>query len=56
MEEATLVRNPKIRDLVTTWNKGMTGFASINVSRNIRQNVGDVIDLFINDYLAVNPK
>ena len=53
----SLKRNPKILILATTWSKKMTGYAGerVFVSR-MRQNVSDLIDIFLNDYLAANPK
>jgi hypothetical protein len=38
------------------WNTGMVGGCGINHIREIRIDVGDQVDKFINDYLAANPK
>jgi hypothetical protein len=39
-----------------TWNTGMTGIAFGNPSDTVRSTVKDLVDRFINDYLAANEK
>lgn len=54
-----LARKPKGEALyLTTWNKGnVHGNADLDeLPQTIRTLLGDSLDLFINDYLAVNPK
>lgn len=52
-----LMRNPKILILATTWSKSMTGYAGETVFvSSMRQDVSDLVDIFLNDYLAANPK
>ena len=55
-ELAKLVRNPQIINLLPTWNKSSTGFTPINNLRFIREGLSDLVDQFINNYLAANPK
>src|SRR5262245_31936254 len=55
----TLVRNPTDKQTIAaTWNAlpgvGMTG--SAQASEAIRQNLRDMVDQFVNAYLAANPK
>ena len=40
-----------------TWTKSITGYAGDNVLIDaLRSNTKDLVDMFLNDYLAVNPK
>jgi hypothetical protein len=55
-QEILLVRDSTKDCLATTWHKGATGGAGINNIQFIREHVKDLVDMFINDYLAVNPK
>ncbi|MBC8029265.1 MAG: hypothetical protein H7Z16_04065 [Pyrinomonadaceae bacterium] len=41
---------------VTTWSASAVGMTSKRNIRTIREGIGDYVDKFINDYLAVNPK
>ena len=52
-----LERNPKTLVVAPTWSKGIIGGAgdSLFVSYT-RQAVSDLVDEFLNDYLAANPK
>jgi hypothetical protein len=54
-QQATLTRN-SARVMATTWDVGVTGSGSVFDSRDSRNALGDLVDYFINDYLAVNPK
>lgn len=38
-----------------TWQRGALGTIGVNNLRQVRDNVGDYVDRFINDYLAANP-
>lgn len=40
----------------TTWDSGSVGMVGAKNLRRVRESLGDKIDEFINDYLAVNPK
>lgn len=52
-----LARSPGIRGLAVTWSAtGMTGVVARERLSTIRDNVRDMVDQFINAYLAANPK
>jgi len=52
-----LMRNPKILILATTWSKAMTGYSGdLRFVSAMREDVSDLVDIFLNDYLAANPK
>jgi len=53
-QDVILSRNRSIEASSTTWQKNTTGIHP-NV-RYIREVVSDLVDEFMNDYLAVNPK
>lgn len=53
---ATLQRNPKIEIFPVTWSKWIIGVGSKNHVTTIRDQVKNLTDFFINDYLSVNPK
>ncbi len=53
-EQVMLARRPEISVLGSTWSRLVT-FANAD-SNNIREVTKQVIDIFINDYLAANPK
>ena len=51
----TLTRDVNISLLASTWSKTATGFASANLlKKSIREQIGDCVDEFINNYLAAN--
>jgi hypothetical protein len=53
----SLVRAPDIRVVGTTWSRGFVGRVwEQELIRTLRDTVSDLVDEFINDYLAVNPK
>jgi hypothetical protein len=54
LETVTLARGFKTK--ATIWNKSLAGIVGTQNPRMIRDGVGDLLDKFINDYLAVNPK
>ena len=49
-------RNPYFARLAPTWNTGSVGTVGASNLRNIYDSVKDMVDIFINDYLSVNPK
>ena len=49
-----LERNYKVLYEASTWNKSFVGITPI--LNDIRAHIKDRIDVFINDYLSVNPK
>ncbi|MHC4658363.1 MAG: hypothetical protein ACYS83_04195 [Planctomycetota bacterium] len=52
-----LVRNPKPITSAVTWGKKMTELTVLsNLRSSCRENVKDLVEMFINDYLAANPK
>lgn len=56
-ETVYLLRNPTTICLgATTWSKGMTQRVMRNDLRSVRDTVKDLVAVFINDYLAANPR
>jgi hypothetical protein len=53
---ANLTRKPPRLAIVTIWDAGTTGSVGASNVRKIRESISDVVDQFINDYLAANPK
>jgi hypothetical protein len=57
LQEVILVREPKIRSLSITWNRGQIGYCpSISFAKSLRGTVGDLMDKFEKDYRAANPE
>ena len=56
-QSVSLKRNPKILISATTWDSEKIGYAgdSLFVS-GTRERISDLVDEFINDYLAANTK
>lgn len=53
----SLERNPNLKFFATTWNEGMLGSTwERYLEIRVRNTIKDLIDEFLNDYLAVNPK
>lgn len=50
------VRNPRIALSAPVWQTGVAGTVGIENIRQIREEVKDYVNKFINDYLAANPK
>lgn len=51
------VRNPTITIVdARVWHNGSVGSVGKNRIRSIHENVKDVVEIFINDYLAANPR
>lgn len=55
-QSVALTRDPKIIVWGGTWNVNSIEIVSKNNLRSIREKVNGAVDIFINDYLAVNPK
>jgi len=56
-QETRLERNPTIKILSFTWDHSSIGGCDESIIKDyVRKGLGDLIDKFINDYLAVNPK
>lgn len=57
LQRVTLVREPRIRPMSITWNKGQLGYCpSISLAKSLRETVGYLMDRFQEDYRAANPK
>jgi len=57
IKEAAYIKRNNRPDHVTTWNDGVLGFfTKENSLELIREVLKRVLDRFLNDYLAVNPK
>lgn len=52
----TLIRDPSIASAAPTWSTGDGGFIGNKRLSEIRDRVRDMVDRFINAYLAANPK
>jgi hypothetical protein len=56
-QDVTLVREPSLRRLVATWSTpGVLGTVGSHKLATVRDDVRDLVDQFINAYLAANPK
>jgi len=55
-EETILLRNMSTSVRATTWSKKSVSLLGLTRFDTIREAVRDIIDIFINDYLAANPK
>jgi hypothetical protein len=57
LQKVILVREPEIRFMSITWNRGQIGYCpSINFAKSLRETVGYLMDRFEKDYRAANPK
>ena len=57
LQKVILVREPKIRTMSITWNRGQVGYCpSISLAKSLRETVGYLMDRFQEDYRAANPK
>jgi hypothetical protein len=52
----TLSRDVSITTIATTWETSASGLVEASNLLNIRSDIKDLVDQFINDYLSVNPK
>jgi len=56
-EKVLLLREPKrICYGASTWHRGSVVLVGLREIKNLREDVKDLVNEFINDYLAVNPK
>jgi len=56
-EAVFLLREPKrICIGASTWKRGRVWIVGLGRIRELRESVKDLVDEFINDYLAANPK
>ena len=55
-QQAVLFFNPKTNCNVPTWERSSVGLFGLSKLRTVRETVQDFVDVFINDYLAANPK
>jgi hypothetical protein len=51
-----LKRDTKTEITATTWSNGSIGVVGLAKIIGIRDSIKDMVDIFINDYLSVNPK
>jgi hypothetical protein len=57
LQKVTLVREPTIRAMSITWNKGQLGYCpSSTLAKSLRGTVKYLMDRFQEDYRAANPK
>ena len=54
-QEAKLIANEKTQ-IVTTWRRSYTGGIGVKRVHGVRRKLDDLLDAFINDYLAANQK
>lgn len=56
-ERVYLAREPETMTLAATWDKISIGLGSSDIAKSkIRESIKDLVDEFINDYLAANQK
>ncbi len=55
-EVVSLERNPSVITIATMWQEDKTLLLGLNRLDKLREYVRDLVDMFINDYLAANPK
>jgi hypothetical protein len=55
-EGVDLHRRPNRLTLATTWEDEVFGTIGQKNLRNLRENIADLVDKFINDYITANPK
>jgi hypothetical protein len=56
IQQVTLARDPSIIIPATTWSIASVGTVGQNKIPGIRRDLADLVDHFLNDYLAVNPR
>jgi hypothetical protein len=54
-QQAELIANEKTQ-VVTTWQRSRTGGVGVKSVHGVRRQLDDLLDAFINDYLAANQK
>lgn len=55
-QNASLTRNPDVILSVPTWSRSVTGMERANRMMSVRDKVKEMLMVYINDYLAANPK
>ena len=56
MQDAVITANGE-DSLLTTWSASVLGTVGrVNMSRRVREDIGDLVDQFLNAYLSVNPR
>lgn len=55
-ERSFLLREPTMVVTAATWSEGRMALIGLDKLNEVRESVRGLVDLFINDYLEVNPK
>jgi hypothetical protein len=56
-QKVVLLRDPSMTTIAPTWQSGsMMGIVATSDPRHIRDKAKDIVDVFLNAYLSVNPK
>jgi hypothetical protein len=55
-QNASLTRSPDVILSVPTWSRSVTGMERANRMMSVRDKVKEMLMVYINDYLAANPK
>lgn len=53
-QHVSLLREPKIVSPAVTWERGAFGGTGLKALHQIRDQITDIVDQFVNDYLSVN--
>jgi hypothetical protein len=56
IQKVSLLRNPELTTYAVTWSTGGVGSITKEILSQLRSNVEEIVDIFIKDYLAENPK
>ena len=56
IQKVSLVRDPKLTSYAVTWSTGGVGSIGKPILGQLRENVEEMVDVFIKAYLAENPK
>jgi hypothetical protein len=56
LQAVQLIRNPAIVAMASTWGEATEGAVGSRMPEKVRSTSKDLVDEFINAYLAVNPK
>lgn len=56
MQDVSLLRAPASRGSATTWKVSAPGVVGVDKIGKLRGEIPGLVDWFVNDYLAVNPK
>jgi hypothetical protein len=55
-QNVIVARNPDVLISADTWHADHVGYVNVKNAAGLRESIKDVVDIFINDYLAVNTK